>query len=321
MKNIHVIPTDKPSRLYLGKNGNFVFGISHTSVQSNNDSFQNKHIYITNGEEIKEGDWFYTSQYNTIDKLYSNGVINANYCKKIILTTDPDLIAEGVQAIDDEFLEWFVKNPSCELVPIANEWKEKYKIIMPQESTFINPLIDKTMRNVHLITKEQEGADVLHQYLYITSDEEIKEGNYVIWNDKVYKDSKRSFIGVDYSQCKKIILTTDQDLIKDGIQPIDDDFLEWFVKNQSCEDIEISYGLLKPFQSNYTGYIIHLPDTDILEEPKQETLDKKSLYIQDYKSRISALQYVIDFYEILTKEDIVKQKDDYSKQLKDLENE
>jgi hypothetical protein len=54
---------------------------------------------------------------------------------------------------------------------------------------------------------------------------------------------------------------------------------------------------------------------------QQETLDKKSLYIQDYKSRISALQYVIDFYEILTKEDIVKQKDDYSKQLKDLENE
>ena len=157
--------------------------------------------------------------------------------------------------------------------------------------------------------------------IYITSDEEIKEGDYVIWNDKVYKDSKRSFIGVDYSQCKKIILTTDQDLIKDGIQPIDDDFLEWFVKNQSCEDIEISYGLLKPFQSNYTGYIIHLPDTDIIEEPKQETLDKKSLYIQDYKSRISALQYVINFYEILTKEDIVKEKDNYSKQLKDLENE
>jgi hypothetical protein len=66
----------------------------------------------------------------------------------------------------------------------------------------------------------------------------------------------------------KIILTTDQELIKDGVQVIDDEFLKWFVKNPSCEDIEISYGLLKPFQSNYTGYIIHLPDTDVLEEPK-----------------------------------------------------
>jgi hypothetical protein len=41
--------------------------------------------------------------------------------KKIILTTDPQLIADGVQAIDDEFLEWFVKNPSCERVEVENE--------------------------------------------------------------------------------------------------------------------------------------------------------------------------------------------------------
>jgi hypothetical protein len=36
----------------------------------------------------------------------------------------------------------------------------------------------------------------------------------------------------------KIILTTDQDLIKDGVQAIDDEFLEWFVKNPSCEEVE-----------------------------------------------------------------------------------
>jgi hypothetical protein len=30
--------------------------------------------------------------------------------KKIILTTDLDLIKDGVQSIDNEFLEWFVKN-------------------------------------------------------------------------------------------------------------------------------------------------------------------------------------------------------------------
>ena len=36
------------------------------------------------------------------------------------------------------------------------------------------------MRNVHLITKEQEGADVLHQYLYITSEEAIKEGDWYL---------------------------------------------------------------------------------------------------------------------------------------------
>ena len=38
---------------------------------------------------------------------------------------------------------------------------------------------------------------------------------------------------------KKIILTDNQDLINDGVQPIPDEFLEWFVKNPSCESVEI----------------------------------------------------------------------------------
>ena len=59
--------------------------------------------------------------------------------KKIIITTDQDLIKDGVQAIDDEFLEWFVKNPSCESVDIGTSllngkdgygYYGKYKIII-----------------------------------------------------------------------------------------------------------------------------------------------------------------------------------------------
>jgi hypothetical protein len=38
--------------------------------------------------------------------------------KKIVLTTDPNLIKEGVQSIDDEFLKWFEKNSSCEFVEV-----------------------------------------------------------------------------------------------------------------------------------------------------------------------------------------------------------
>jgi hypothetical protein len=51
---------------------------------------------------------------------------------KIILTTDRDLIADDVQAIDDEFLEWFVKNPSCEEVKYVGD--DCYReIIIPQK--------------------------------------------------------------------------------------------------------------------------------------------------------------------------------------------
>ena len=76
----------------------------------------NQNIYITSDEEIKEGDWFlekagrqYPIHWNDVDKLN-------RHCKKIILTTDP--LLDGVQAIDDEFLEWFTKNPTCENIPI-----------------------------------------------------------------------------------------------------------------------------------------------------------------------------------------------------------
>jgi hypothetical protein len=77
----------------------------------------NNTIYITSDEEIKEGDWAINLKSSSV---YSIFILNeiVNYEKKIILTTDQDLIKDGVQAIDDEFLKWFVKNPSCEFVPI-----------------------------------------------------------------------------------------------------------------------------------------------------------------------------------------------------------
>jgi hypothetical protein len=115
-----------------------------------------QNIYITDASEIKEGDWGLDLcedlglkyQPFKVDKAtlkYAN-----QECKKIILTTDQDLIKDGVQAIDDEFLEWFVKNPSCEFVEterledgqyfdylednsVIEGIYENYKIIIPQE--------------------------------------------------------------------------------------------------------------------------------------------------------------------------------------------
>jgi hypothetical protein len=136
MKNIHLIPTDKPSsKLQKTKHGNFFLS---NEIKSYSDC-TNQHIYITSDEEIKEGDWFlldmsHSSHPNEVHQMGHNkwsktGGINfsepnswTKACKKIILTTDQDLIADGVQSIDDEFLEWFVKNPSCESV-VVNDSK------------------------------------------------------------------------------------------------------------------------------------------------------------------------------------------------------
>lgn len=113
MKNIHISPTGKPSRLQLFE------GINEFEFElCSKDSFFNKgvHIYITNDEYIG------LSYYLDGDLVRKGVVDDADYWKvrkdykKIILTTDQDLIKDGVQPIPDEFLEWFVKNPSCEFV-------------------------------------------------------------------------------------------------------------------------------------------------------------------------------------------------------------
>jgi hypothetical protein len=127
----------------------------------------NNNIYITNSEEIKEGDWCIDEKENVV-KADKNFIFNCShefdeFWRKIILTTDQDLIADGVQSIDDTFLEWFVKNQTCEKVEIGegtryeDEWIDNedggeiyqhqyccYKIIIPQEEpTMITDWLDK----------------------------------------------------------------------------------------------------------------------------------------------------------------------------------
>ena len=131
MKNIHILTTSKPSRLLNCIEG---FRLFEEEVSPDNEWCVNVNIHITSDEEIKEGD----PRINNYQRKLKGEEIPS---KKIILTTDQDLIKDGVQAIDDEFLEWFVKNPSCEGVEVIYEPKNyintkkgwEYLIIIPKE--------------------------------------------------------------------------------------------------------------------------------------------------------------------------------------------
>jgi hypothetical protein len=169
MKNIHLLPTEKQSRLSRDKNNRNLFINTSKDFLFNAENLEYLNICITNDEEIKEGDWLYVKTPN----IYGGNVIakslgNSNgcwadyiltettdekgyhpsHCKKIILTTDQSL--EGVQAISDEFLEWFVKNPSCEEVEVQ-KWFDgldflEYKIIIPkEESKFVTVDIESAL--------------------------------------------------------------------------------------------------------------------------------------------------------------------------------
>jgi hypothetical protein len=120
---------------------------------------------------------------------------------------------------------------------------------------------------------------------------------------------------------KEILLSTDTELQKDGVQAIDDEFLEWFVKNPSCESVEVNklcYGALSGFsdagykiiiskekpkqdwycpkcQSYVSSESVTFEETHqicntsvVIEEPKQETLEK-DLYNDKVEISVLAL--------------------------------
>ena len=165
MKNIHILPTDKPSRLY-SKDGNHKLDNSTIAMDwyISSVGYKPHHIYITSDKKIKEGDWFYDlgTKYIKIKQSWENSHLDFNG-KKIILTTDQDLIKDGVQPIDDEFLQWFVQNP-CEKVEVQ-KWSSlaecgySYHIIIPKEEPNKTHYLDEIPNtNKEVVLKMFEAA-------------------------------------------------------------------------------------------------------------------------------------------------------------------
>lgn len=162
MKNIHVLKMDKPSRLHYSKveydERTTYKLILNKELSKCNDGLLSgqRNIYITSDENIRKNDWIIST--GKLIKSSKSYCSNNEYGKKVILTTDEDLIKDGVQVIDDEFLQWFVKNPSCEEVEVVyglfnpsgrqldpmntnqNQSQSiwKYKIIIPDEQSNYN---------------------------------------------------------------------------------------------------------------------------------------------------------------------------------------
>jgi hypothetical protein len=206
MKNIFILPTDKPSRLAFDIDDEFYILSEEPVFFKHQDEVENRNIYITSDEEIKEDDWVLFT-FNDITEIVKVAAINNNafeskkgfgygleYCKKIILTTDQKLIADGVQSIDDKFLEWFVKNPTCENVEIklvefevdmelgdeCIEHGSYYKIIIPQEEPKQETIEEAALKSYPDDWDERErlafieGAEWQTQRMYSEADRIMK---------------------------------------------------------------------------------------------------------------------------------------------------
>jgi hypothetical protein len=120
--------------------------------------------------------------------------------------------------------------------------------------------------------------DFKAQHFYITSDEEIKIDEYYIHGNRLHKHLGKKCLDVltnkEYPQSnlinkdsvfKKVILSTDLELQKDGVQNIPDEFLEWFINNSSCEEVDVNKSYGGTYYITYP-YKIIIPK----EEPKKE---------------------------------------------------
>ena len=284
MKNIHLIPTDKPSRLikikddlFFGKNERAMLSDSSLDIVAQN-------IYITSDEEIsgfENNIWVIKG--NRIF-LWQNtmALVSNNKPKKIILTTDQDLIKDGVQAIDDEFLEWFVKNPSCESVEVVKEnicarchsndtdecWSAKecsdgrydkirYKITIPQEEPKIELYMPKYTIGIE-DTNEQEKP----------KQEWKPEEGEEIWIKVFSNWSKGTYIGYDVH--KKVHLARESKegggnlLVSSNILPYSD------MPNESKETLE------EAAEKNYENKTAQIP------VPTSHWVDSKRLQIQNF---------------------------------------
>lgn len=129
MKNIFFLPTNQPSK--LGYHFDVVssgsidyapnFGFDEFNTK-NNYQHRPYHLYITSDEYIVKDSWvIHDNKLMYLVFLRAKSQESRRGALKIILTTDQNLIEDGVQAIDDKFLEWFVKNPGCEEIEVKKE--------------------------------------------------------------------------------------------------------------------------------------------------------------------------------------------------------
>ena len=118
MKNVHLLQTETyPAKLQLDRDYGTLKILDEPCVINGQD-FVGANLYITSDEEIKDvrphkGKW--QLEQGQILNKFPNYLTDLSECKLVIMTTDPRLIKDGVQALDDEFLDWFIKNQKREI--------------------------------------------------------------------------------------------------------------------------------------------------------------------------------------------------------------
>ena len=93
-------------------------------------------FFITSNEKIKINDWCLTEKLNIIQRIDidTQSDLNKLGCKKIILTTNEELIKNGIQELTEQNIEWLSKNTDMIFV----NTKYSYPTIADETDYLIN---------------------------------------------------------------------------------------------------------------------------------------------------------------------------------------
>ena len=208
--------------------------------------------------------------------------------KEILLSTDDSLIKDGVQAIDDEFLEWFVKNPSCEEVELETfevedyvgfaghtgypTFHNEYKIIIPKKEPTLTNICIKCGVDLHNTTeficqehpKNCKGIHINEETLqeWANKEKPKQELRKVCKCKRAYENPLSEIC----SLCWNELYPNEKDEIKDEdlLEPKQETFV-----NEKCFKCGRSqYSSGKPFCTD------DFCNKNFYQKPKQETLEE-----------------------------------------------
>ena len=185
MKNIFLIPTDKPSRLYYHSDLKQLVLTNKTMLR---EFVINQNIYITSNSKFVRDEYITDGvevMKATPKLVEAQGLVDRRDWKKILMTTDPELIKDGVHPIGEDFLQWFVKNPTCIKVEVV------YGLFNPMgrqvDPNDLGQNHSKCVWKYKIITTKEEQKQ--HLIDMMKGDEEL--GLYDIFNDEKREGVKR----------------------------------------------------------------------------------------------------------------------------------
>jgi len=285
MKNIFVVPTTDATRLMRM----FDHDRDELELSLQCCGWQyGVHVNITSYEEIKEGDWCIDLDTDTVFRL---GNWTTGRVVKIILTTAPTLIADGVQAIDDEFLEWFVKNPSCEFVEVEIDYSMAdmnsfYQIIIPQEG-YICPHTKIQCDDECCVSAED--CHIVSQISVLEKPEQEAEGKY-------FADNADSIIVMKQETLEEVAL-------KYKNLKLPDDLYDAFMRGANWK-AECSYSEEEPDYDKIKEAFVKMRKTPMTFSPdermysEEEVLDilfKHTEYFAGFGERVSLTEWFEKF--------------------------